>query len=89
LPLAVAWQSAHTERMPRDEDKSTIGERLTGIRDPKDPDGLLTVEQAENPPDPTAFGTEETDTLEREREWKQERERRKKTGDAPTRGGHD
>jgi hypothetical protein len=54
--------------MPRDEDKSTIGERLTGIRDPQDPDGLLTVEQAENPPDPAAFGTEETDTLERERE---------------------
>jgi hypothetical protein len=75
--------------MPRDEDKSTIGERLTGIRDPQDPDGLLTVEQAENPPDPAAFGTAETDTLEREREWKQERERTKQTGDAPTRGGHD
>lgn len=42
--------------MPRDEDKSTIGERLTGVRDPKDPDGLLTVEQAENPPDPTVVG---------------------------------
>jgi hypothetical protein len=42
--------------MPRDEDKSTIGERLTGVRDPKDPDGLLTVEQAENPPDPTEVG---------------------------------
>jgi hypothetical protein len=75
--------------MPRDEDKSTIGERLTGIRDPQDPDGLLTVEQAENPPDPAAFGTEETDTLEREREWEQERERKKQTGDTPTPGGHD
>jgi len=42
--------------MPRDEDKSTIGERLTGVRDPKDPDGLLTVQQAENPPDPAVVG---------------------------------
>lgn len=52
--------------MPRDEDKSTVGERLTGVRDPQDPDGLLTVEQAENPPDPSAYGHEETDTLENE-----------------------
>jgi hypothetical protein len=29
---------------PRDEDKSSIGERITGERDPKDPDGLLTVD---------------------------------------------
>jgi hypothetical protein len=29
---------------PSDRDKSTIGERLTGERDPKDPDGLLTVD---------------------------------------------
>ena len=42
--------------MPRDEDKSTIGERLTGVQDPKDPDGLLTVEQAQNPPDPRIVG---------------------------------
>jgi hypothetical protein len=54
--------------MPRDEDKSTIGERLTGVRDPKDPDGLLTVEQAANPPDPLAYGHPETDTLESEQQ---------------------
>jgi hypothetical protein len=53
--------------MPRDGDKSRIGERLTGVRDPQDPDGLLTDEQAENPPDPLAFGHEETDTLENEK----------------------
>jgi len=53
--------------MPHDEDKSAIGERLTGVSDPQDPDGLLTVEQAENPPDPLAFGHAETDTLENEK----------------------
>jgi len=35
--------------MPRDEDKSSIDERLTGQRDPKDPDGLLTIDDAERP----------------------------------------
>ncbi|MCU1479276.1 MAG: hypothetical protein JWQ19_62 [Subtercola sp.] len=49
--------------MPSDRDKSTIGERLTGAQDPKDPDGLLTVDQAANPPSRTAYGHEETDTL--------------------------
>jgi len=43
----------------RDEDKSTIGERITGVRDPKDPDGLLTVAQARDLPDPGAIGTDE------------------------------
>jgi hypothetical protein len=52
--------------MEHREEKSTIDERLTGVRDPKDPDGLLTVEQAENPPDPAAFGTAEKDTLDLE-----------------------
>lgn len=48
--------------------KSTMAERLTGVRDPRDPDGLLTVEQDADRPDPTAFGHAETDTLEREQE---------------------
>jgi hypothetical protein len=61
--------------MPRDEEKSTIGERLTGVRDPKDPDGLLTVEQAENPPDPLAYGHKETDTLENEKKRRADRSR--------------
>ena len=60
--------------MPHHEEKSTIRERLTGVRDPKDPDGLLTVEQAENPPDPLAYGHPETDTLEREKERRARRE---------------
>ncbi|HEV7848405.1 MAG TPA: hypothetical protein VGO88_03645 [Mycetocola sp.] len=30
--------------------RSTIGERITGIRDPKDPDGLVTLNDL---PDPT------------------------------------
>ncbi len=42
--------------MPKDQDKSSVGERLTGRRDPKDPDGLITPEDADNPPDPTAYG---------------------------------
>ena len=42
--------------------------RLTGVRDPKDPDGLLTVDEDANRPDPSRYGTVETDTLERERE---------------------
>ena len=29
---------------------STVGERITGVRDPKDPDGLLTLDDL---PDPT------------------------------------
>lgn len=65
-PLPDLREASYGDPMPRDEDKSTIGERLTGVRDPKDPDGFLTVEQAENPPDPLAYGHEETDTLENE-----------------------
>lgn len=61
--------------MPHDEDTSTVGERLTGVRDPKDPDGLLTVDDAASPPDPLAYGHEETDTLERERELRERSER--------------
>lgn len=49
--------------MPPEEEKSEIGERLTGSPDSQDPDGLLTVEQAANPPSRTAYGHEETDTL--------------------------
>ncbi|MCU1635021.1 MAG: hypothetical protein JWQ68_260 [Cryobacterium sp.] len=52
--------------MEHREDKSTIDQRLTGVRDPQDPDGLMTVEQAENPPDRAAFGTDEKDTLDLE-----------------------
>lgn len=40
--------------MPNDQDKSTLGR--SGERDPKDPDGLITIDQAANPPDPTAYG---------------------------------
>jgi hypothetical protein len=63
--------------MPRDEDKSTIDERLTGQRDPKDPDGLFTIDDAAQPHDEILadmqrYGHAESDTLERERE----RERR-------------
>jgi hypothetical protein len=52
--------------MSHDENRPTIGERLTGTYDPKDPDGLVTIDQALNPPDPTKYGTEEKDTLARE-----------------------
>jgi hypothetical protein len=31
--------------MPRDEDKAKVGERITGVHDPKDPDGLITLEK--------------------------------------------
>jgi len=57
---------ADEDRHGHDEDKSTIDERLTGVRDPRDPDGLLTVEQDAERPDPARFGLPETDTLERE-----------------------
>lgn len=67
--------------MPRDEDKSTIDVRLTGQRDPKDPDGLLTVDEAENPPSMIAYGHPETDTLEQEQE--RERQSRERSGDFP------
>jgi hypothetical protein len=60
--------SADAERRGHDEDKSTMDVRLTGVRDPKDPDGLLTVEEDVDRPDPSRYGTAETDTLERERE---------------------
>jgi hypothetical protein len=53
--------------MSSEEEKSAIGERLTGAPDPRDPDGLLTVEQAANPPSRTAYGHEETDTLDVEK----------------------
>lgn len=63
-------ESARGERRPderaHDERKSTMDERLTGVRDPKDPDGLLTVEQDAHRPDPSRYGEPETDTLERE-----------------------
>ncbi|MCU1408939.1 MAG: hypothetical protein JWM23_1019 [Microbacteriaceae bacterium] len=52
--------------MSHDEHRPTIGERLTGIYDPKDPDGLLTVDQALNRPDPAKYGTDEKDTLDLE-----------------------
>lgn len=55
------------DRRGHDEDKSIIDVRLTGVRDPKDPDGLLTVEQYAERPDPTRYGAPETDTLARER----------------------
>lgn len=48
--------------------RSTLAERLTGVHDPRDPDGLLTVEQDADHPDPSAFGHPETDTPEREQE---------------------
>lgn len=57
------------DRRGHDEDKSTIDVRLTGVRDPKDPDGLLTVEQDAHRPDPARYGAPETDTLERERAY--------------------
>ncbi|MEF2978477.1 hypothetical protein [Subtercola sp. YIM 133946] len=53
--------------MPTDSDKSSIGERLTGEHDARDPDGLLTVDQAANPPSRTAYGHDETDTLDVEK----------------------
>jgi hypothetical protein len=55
--------------MGHHEDKSTIDERLTGVRDQRDPDGLLTVEQDAVRPDPSRFGTAETDTLAREQAY--------------------
>lgn len=61
--------SGDEDRRGHDEDKSTIDERLTGVRDPRDPDGLLTVEQDTERPDPSRYGTTETDTLERERRY--------------------
>ena len=57
------------DRRGHDDEKSTMDERLTGVRDPKDPDGLLTVEQDAHRPDPARYGEPETDTLEREREY--------------------
>jgi hypothetical protein len=50
------------------DQRSNLAERLTGVHDPRDPDGLLTVEQDADHPDPPAFGHPETDTLEREQE---------------------
>lgn len=56
----------HHEKDQNQGTKSTIGERLTGTYDPKDPDGLLTVDQAVNAQSTVAYGTEEKDTLELE-----------------------
>ena len=56
-------------RRGHDEGKSTMDERLTGERDPKDPDGLLTIEEDAERPDPARFGAPETDTLEREQAY--------------------
>jgi len=39
--------------MTSDNDKAKLGERLTGHHDPKDPDGLLTVEDVTEEPDIT------------------------------------
>ena len=55
--------------MGHHEDKSTIDERLTGVRDPKDPDGLLTIDQDAVHPDPSRYGTDETDTLAKEQAY--------------------
>lgn len=60
--------------------KSTMAERLTGVSDPRDPDGPLTVEQDADRPDPAAFGHPETDTLEREKQ--RYAEARVRAGDA-------
>ncbi|MDR6972578.1 hypothetical protein [Leifsonia shinshuensis] len=57
------------ESQRRRDDGSTMDERLTGVRDPRDPDGLLTVEEDAHRPDPTRYGAPETDTLERERAY--------------------
>jgi hypothetical protein len=57
--------------MPHDEDKSSIDERLTGVRDPKDPDGLLTVDGPQSVHDAMTYGHDETDTLEREQELRE------------------
>jgi hypothetical protein len=61
--------SRDEDRRGHDEDTSTIDVRLTGVRDPREPDGLLTVEQDADRPDPSRFGVPETDTLERERAY--------------------
>lgn len=55
--------------MEHREDKSTLDVRLTGVRDPKDPDGLLTVEDDAERPEPVRFGTDETDTLAKEQAY--------------------
>lgn len=42
----------HVEKPVATGEKDTIGERLTGVSDPKDPDGLLTVDgSGESAPD--------------------------------------
>ncbi len=77
IAVTVGGMDAHDER------KSTIGERLTGVRDPKDPDGLLTVEQDADRPDPSRYGTPETDTLEREQAHFAALRASESTGDLP------
>ena len=58
---------AHQENDQNKGTKSTIGERLTGTYDPKDPDGLLTVGEALTAQDTVTYGTEEKDTLDLEK----------------------
>jgi hypothetical protein len=41
----------------------TLGERLSGRDDPKEPDGLVTVDEVEHPKSHSAYGHAETDTL--------------------------
>lgn len=38
--------------MTSDDDKARLGERLTGHHDPQDPDGLLTVDDVTDQPEP-------------------------------------
>jgi hypothetical protein len=50
--------------MTRDEQhEPTLGERLSGRDDPKEPDGLVTVDEVDNPKSHSAYGHAETDTL--------------------------
>ncbi|MEJ3403439.1 hypothetical protein WDJ51_01715 [Rathayibacter sp. YIM 133350] len=56
------------EGMSNDEDASNIGERLTGERDPKNPDGLLSLDGPDSVKDTITFGHAEPDTLAKERE---------------------
>lgn len=46
---APPWQAG---RMVDDNDKARLGERLNGHHDPKDPDGLLTLDDVTEQPAP-------------------------------------
>ena len=37
----------HEDKPVADDSKSSVGEKVTGVRDPKDPDGLITLDQEE------------------------------------------